>query len=314
MELSGQARGKLLLFGEHAVVYGHPALGLSLPLTTRMVLTERAGAGDSENTRLLTRLVQHWDPRHRENWHRSSWDIRIQSTVPMNCGFGSSAALTGALARAWSQTLSPAPDDHGLWQLAHQAEREFHGRPSGVDTALALGNGLIAFTRCPDDPDDRPHMRTVPSSPFALVTGSLPRNTDAKTLIAGIHGQRNQRPGVTQRRLSRLGDLASEAIAQMENAGPDRAAHLGRLARDAQEILHDLGLSTPPLDEILKIGMDAGACGGKLSGAGGGGAFVLFCRTPEDACRVCHAIVQQGPDVSANMQAYHWNGETLQAL
>jgi mevalonate kinase len=100
----------------------------------------------------------------------------------------------------------------------------------------------------------------------------------------------------------------------MESAGPDSAVRLGRLAHDAQEVLHDLGLSTALLDALLKIGMGAGACGGKLSGAGGGGAFVLFCRAPEDARRVRRAIVQDGPDVSANMQAYHWNGEALQSL
>ncbi len=309
MELRGQARGKLLLFGEHAVVYGHPALGFALPLATHVTLSDTASAGDPESKTLIERLVQRWDPPHPEKWKLGSWAVRIQSTVPIGRGFGSSAALTGALARAWAQTLRPRADDDRLRQLAHQAEHEFHGHPSGVDTALALGQGLVAFM---PRPDALPHIRNVAGSPFALVAGSLPRVADAKTLIAGIHGQRDQQPQQTGRHLAELGDLASQAIACMEASLPEGAATLGRLAQRAQEVLRQLGLSTPQMDAVLQHAQAAGACGGKLSGAGGGGAFVLFCPTRADAERVRCALAQEYPGACADLQSYLWNGRELE--
>lgn len=309
MELTGQARGKLLLFGEHAVVYGHPALGFALPLTTHVTLSDTKSSGDSEGKALIDRLVQRWDPPHRKEWKQASWAVRIQSTVPIGRGFGSSAALTGALARAWAQTLYPLPDDDQLRQLAHQAEHEFHGHPSGVDTALALGQGLLAFR---PRPDALPRIRNVAGSSFALVAGSLPRVADAKTLIAGIHGQRDQQPQRVGHHLAELGDLASEAITQMETPLPGSAATLGRLARQAQMILCQLGLSTPQMDAVLQRGQDAGACGGKLSGAGGGGAFVLFCFTLDDAEQVARALAREFPGVCSDLQSYLWNGRELE--
>lgn len=311
MELIGRAHGKLLLFGEHAVVYGYPALGFSLPLTTCVTLSDTPAAGDAEHRILLDRLVERWPPDMRERWKRTSYATRIASTVPIGRGFGSSAALTGALARAFGQSLQPPPEDAFLWRLAHQAEHEFHGHPSGVDTALALGRGLTTFLPQEDNP---PRLRSLTGASFALVAGSLPRVADAKSLIAGMHGKRDQQPERTGQHLARLGDLAARAIVQVETTGGDCAAALGALARDAQEILRQLGLSIPRMDDLLQRGQAAGAQGGKLSGAGGGGAFVLFCATANQARQVQDALARHDPAAAPDLQSYFWDGRGLAAL
>jgi mevalonate kinase len=128
------------------------------------------------------------------------------------------------------------------------------------------------------------------------VIGALPRRAPTRTLVEAVRRRLERDPAGTREKLERLGRLADGAIALLECETPVsrparagrgepggncageglwRPERLGELAVQAQGVLRELDLSTPELEEILKLGMRAGALGGKLSGAGGGGAFYL---------------------------------------
>jgi mevalonate kinase len=293
MVLNGQAHGKLLLFGEHAVVQGFPALGLTLPLSTRVWLSH---AGDTAttsdvpcsmpaHTEHILALIPYLGETARTLWQQHACQAHIESNVPQGRGLGSTAALTGAVARAFAQGIRPPMSQDALWGMAHQAERRFHGHPSGVDTALALGSGLIAVTPVKDG---LPELHACAADPFALVVGTLPRTSDTHRLVQQIRSQVKTHERNTLGLLRRLGHLAV-IPRTLQNAG----AVLGSRANEAHSLLQTLGLSTPALDESLVAGLAAGAYGGKLSGAGGGGAFVLFCRDQDTAHTVSDAIVEQ---------------------
>lgn len=315
MVLSGQANGKLLLFGEHAVVQGFPALGLTLPLSTRVWLSH---PGDTltgsdvprstpAHTQLIRTLVPYLGDATQALWQQHTWHAHIKSDVPQGRGLGSSAALTGAVARAFAQGVQPPVSQHTLWHMAHQAEHKYHGHPSGVDTALALGSGLLAVT--PDE-HSLPDLRACSTSPFSLVVGTLPRVINTHNLVQHVRDQVKAHGERTLGILKRLGQLAVIPPA-LRNAG----AILGDRANEAHSLLQTLGLSTTALDQSLLTGLAAGAHGGKLSGAGGGGAFVLFCEDQDRAHTVADSIHQRfenaPPADRPHVMILQWNGHSL---
>jgi mevalonate kinase len=184
--------------------------------------------------------------------------------------------------------------------MAHQAERYFHGHPSGVDTALALGAGLVTFRRI-----NASFLRTEPCSlgPFAMVVGMVPRTTCTRDLVAHVQNQIQVDRNSTLALLSQLGNLAV-----LPEVTESAWTELGDRANEAQALLRTLGVSTSRLDRILSAGLAAGANGGKLSGAGGGGAFVLFCKDAASAREVARAVDECDP---CRTHTYQWDGRAL---
>jgi mevalonate kinase len=210
--------------------------------------------------------------------------VSITSSVPRGVGFGSSAALCAALSSAALGNSST-----GVWELAHELERAFHGTPSGIDTGLSLHGGVTAFR---PRPPALPAWEQVRCAPVWLVVGAVPRLDNSAGLIRGI-GERMKtgEPGVREA-LAGLGKVSVEAKQCM--TGQTAAPLIARLADQAQAILHALGLSSPPLDALLDEGRRCGALGGKLSGAGGGGAFFLVCDGEGSARAVAARLEKAG--------------------
>lgn len=262
------ARGKLLLFGEHAAVYGHPAVGVSLPWT--LTVDHEPGdhwsaPGMGSHTHSVLNLVRRLEDLARDEVLAPPTRGRLafQSTIPLSSGFGSSGALCAALVSLFWPHLTLAAKD----RLAWRAEGLFHGTPSGIDTALALRDGWWAL-----DPSTKPvTARPLPDPGLALVTGAVVRQGNTKGLVAGLAERRQTDPSV-QAFLDDLGGFSRRAIAALD-AGS--TADLPALVSAARRSLAGLGLETPDLTAVLDAGLDSGALAGKLSGAGGGGAFYL---------------------------------------
>lgn len=266
----GTARAKLLLFGEHAAVYGHPAVGLSLPWTLQVTRTpgpwEFPGLGPHEAG--VRALVSRLEKLAADAGLPAPGPggLGFESQVPLGAGFGSSGALCAALVNLFWPTLPLADRD----RLAWQAEGLFHGTPSGIDTALALREGWWAL-----DPSTRPvTARALPDPNLVLVTGALVRETDTKTLVTALAARRAAGDRLVVENLALLGDLSAEAV-RVLTAG--KADGLPPLVNRAREGLRALGLETPAMTDLLDAGLRCpGALAGKLSGAGGGGAFFLL--------------------------------------
>lgn len=283
MSYRGFGRGKLLLFGEHAAVMGYPALGLALE---RGISVELEPDPDSNNW-VLSGRDEKEGLMAREVMRRvdaslpglpQGGRIRVESELPEGRGFGSSAALCVALAEAALRAAgTPEVVRHRslVWGIAHHAEGFFHGSPSGIDTGLAALGGLIAFK---PSPPELPKWRRIPLRPLALLAGSLPRDSSAKALIAGIRERASVAASDETARLARLGALSEAAERLFEDGALDArklSSELGSLAREAQIELAGLDLVDPALAELVACGEAAGSQGGKMSGAGGGGAFWL---------------------------------------
>ena len=309
MTYYGRGFGKLLLFGEHAAVYGYPALGLAL--TDETVVSITPADNQQWDTAQIPPLYQPYvqsvlDALERELTAMGNRPAiphirgraEIGSTIPVAHGYGSSASLCVAVAQAALSALDAAAGHTGssvtlpqVWALANRLERLFHGRPSGIDTGLALHQGITAFRF---DGSDLPQAVPLQSGSLVVVAAALPRRASTRELISAIGERMRAGDSNTASVLAQLGQLASSAIDLLPHTSDAAGiSRLGTMADQAHAALAQLGLETPQLQRCLQITRECGSAGGKLSGAGGGGAFFALFHNRSTAVDAARELVAQ---------------------
>lgn len=273
--------GKVILLGEHAVVYGHPALAvpLTLGVTARGTPAERCGlTGLPDLTRAQRRMLSSAFEAVAAATGHPPVRIALSSTLPVSMGLGSSAALAVAVSRLLLEASGARSSPAKVLALALRMEETFHGTPSGVDhTVSAHGAPLLYRRPTPGRPGRvrRIHVGARATLLLALVG---PRRGTQET-VAALRRRAARWPERYERLFREMGRLAVEGTAALE------AGDLESLG-DAMNVNHGLlaaaGVSSPALDTAADTLRRAGALGAKLTGAGGdGGAVVaLFRRAP----------------------------------
>jgi mevalonate kinase len=268
--------GKIILLGEHAVVYGYPALAAALDrgVTLDPVPTPAGGSlrlhvrgwdlavtavDDHSASRSLTAIADELGAG------RPPLSLVGDAQIPAGAGLGSSAALAVAVSRALLAYLKRPVDVATLTRAAGVSETLIHGRASGVDVALAIAGGVGVFRRT----TGLAPLARVPELRVLVGPSATPRMTSAMIdRVAEATQGRADDP-----RLRELGGLTDTGTAALLAAdGPA----LGKAMNRAHALLADLGVSTPDLDTLCAAARAAGAHGAKLTGAGGGGAIIAI--------------------------------------
>lgn len=278
----GFAYGKVLLFGEHAVVYGVPALALGIargmevfasagearlriPAWDLDVAPNEGRVGDSFAALRASLAAAHPDADFGAT-------LVAEPSIPAGAGLGSSAALAVASARALASHAGITLGDGALFDAAMASERVFHGDPSGLDHSVAMHGGALRYVR-----GEAP-VRIEGPAGATLVIAQVAPGADTGKMVAGVRARRDAFPRVIEPVIQAIGALTLEGSAAFE-AGD--IARLGTLLDVNHGLLVGLGVSTPELDVACARAREAGALGAKLTGAGGGGCIVALARDAE---------------------------------
>jgi mevalonate kinase len=263
---TGSAPGKVILLGEHSVVFGEPAIAAAIDRRLEVSLRvggEAAKPSDSRIERALAVAASDFGVDAKD------LSVEITSDIPPACGLGSSAAFSLALVRALAsladRTLSP--DD--VRGRASRVEDVFHGTASGVDVAASAEGGVLWFERA--DPPRLERLR--PGKPLELVVALSGEVRSTAGPVSRLRARHAARPDLYGRFFRLAGDLVRsgrEALTSGDLEG------FGQLMDAAQGLLNAFGVSTPTLERMIGIARGAGAFGAKLSGAGGGGAIIAL--------------------------------------
>ncbi len=262
----GVGSGKVILLGEHSVVYGHRAIAAAVSRRTRVVLTPRGGPTSLGDSAIRDdRLAQALDVALPDWGYR----VDIETDLPVGCGMGSSAALTIALLRARASAEGRPANFSWLHREGFAVEAVFHGTPSGLDHAVSALGGAVLYRR-----DEAPEPIAMP--PVTAVVLDTGIAGDTAQLVAQVNAGR---PG-NESLLQRLGHLVEDRAPHLEDT-----AALGAAMNEAHSVLAELGVSTPLLDELVELARRHGAQGAKLSGAGGGGIVLALVEDPGSLLR-----------------------------
>ncbi|CAN5625666.1 mevalonate kinase [soil metagenome] len=300
MLTTASAPGKIILLGEHAVVYGRPAIAVpvwetvatatitDLPAGSHCVLiapdiglqTRLIDAPESLALALVVRLtLARLDLPPDPNWQ-----ITVASTIPIASGLGSGAALSTALVRALyahtGQPVTPAV----VSELVFESERLYHGTPSGIDNTVIAYGLPVWFVK-----GQSPTIFT-PRQPFTLVIADSGIAAPTKTTVADVRLGWQADPVGYERRFDAIAQLTVAARQAIEEG---EIAELGPLFDRNQALLVELGVSSLPLERLTQAAKTAGALGAKLSGGGRGGNVIALVG-PEKIMAVQQALFANG--------------------
>lgn len=273
----GHAAGKVILLGEHAVVYGSPALVVGLDRGAS------ARVQESDQAELLLGEARHvLEPAPNANSSLPARAFRamlhlfsaptVQASatlaLPAGAGLGASAALGVALARALGALcLARGLALPSIAEAALAWENVFHGNASGVDTAAAEHGGYLWFRR-----GDAPEP-LAPARPLQLLIALVESGASTRLMVEGVASRRAAEPSRVDARMAEIAALVERARSCLLTGDQ---IELGQLMSRNHRLLVELGVSTPALDQAVRVAEEAGALGAKLTGAGGGGCAVAL--------------------------------------
>lgn len=271
------AFGKVILLGEHAVVYGVPALvgGLGRRVRGRVAFAPR---GDPGTLRWAEPYGVAPEAHHATTERAFAALVGVEPAppavqaelsgdLPPGQGLGFSAAAGVALAGALERLRCGRAEVDAVRARAMAWERVFHGNPSGVDVAAAMHGGLLRFDR------DRGVEPLPAGDDVWLAIGLTGTASSTRAMVERVAGLRAARPGPVRAVVDEIGRVVAEGIAAARRG--DGGA-LGRAFDRNQALLVELQVSTEAIDRLCREARQAGALGAKLTGSGGGGAVIAL--------------------------------------
>jgi len=279
------APGKIILFGEHAVVYGEPAIAAPVQSLEARVIVNPDITGSPGEVQIeaqdigLAAELNQLEPDHplraaiaavvSEEKFKDlpACQIQITSTIPISSGLGSSAAISAALIRAFSAFLGQRMTNEQVSQAAFEVEKIHHGTPSGID------NSVVAFQQPIYYQKGVPLEFLSISSPFSILIADSGSPGDTRKAVMAVKEGWVKDPDKYQGLFSEIGSISARA---REAISRGEINQLGPLMDRNHKLLQELGVSTPKLDHLAQTAREAGALGAKLSGGGLGGHLIAL--------------------------------------
>ncbi len=301
----GSGFGKVILFGEHFVVYGVPGIVSAVDSTADAevhkgvkgiaVRDERKGAkGYAEEKRLqqvesIERILRAMGVEPGS----VSLSISLGGNLPSFSGLGASAASSVAIARAIAEELGRSFSDERINEIAYEAEKAYAGTPSGIDNTAATFGGLLWFKK---------NMTGGPNTieklgirvPVEIIIGSTGVVANTKAMVEGVAARKKQNPEKYDPIFKQAEELALAGRKALEDFDLEE---VGRLMDENHRLLREIGVSSKELDYLVDLARAKGAFGAKLTGGGGGGCMTALTPSKTLQEKVAKAIEHAGFEV-----------------
>lgn len=291
----GHAHGKIILIGEHAVVYHQPAIALpfkEVSVRTTVLASDEMTVDCIYHSGLLAdapselanlqavvqktlETIGHQDDR---------FHIRIDSEIPQERGMGSSAAVANATVRALYDYYGQTPDDETLFTLAQVSERIAHGNPSGLDAKVTVSDKPLYFIK--DQGSDQFDI----SARGYLVVADTGEKGQTKLAVAALGEKKLENPSRIDDMITKLGVLSEQVRSYLRE---NNLRLMGEAMNESQTYLSEMGISNNSLDRLVLAARNAGALGSKLTGGGWGGCMLALVSDLGSAKRVQQALLDQ---------------------
>jgi len=297
------ACGKVILFGEHAVVYGQPAIAVPVTQVRVTATVEAASSGEgvtivARDLGLVHRLgdsIQDDEAHPLELTVRNTFEriglsegrdllIEVSSTIPVARGMGSGAAVATAIVRALSAHFGAGLTASDVSELVYKTEILHHGTPSGIDNSVIAFEKPIYFLK-----EEGPQTFEV-GRPFSLVIADTGASSSTREVVGDV---RDSWTAERERYDTLFADVGSVAMAAKASIARGDMAEAGRLMNVNQALLEEIGVSSAEISALVGAARQAGALGAKLSGAGKGGNVIALVM-PAARQRVTAALQSAG--------------------
>lgn len=316
-----RAYGKLILFGEHFVVYKVPALVGAVSAytdcecefvetdSTLTTNTNGASATDDETglvvvddrpavsnykvkkadeaKQAINLVLKHFgvDPKKRPLKLTFGGDLCAVS------GIGASAAQVVSLARALSLALPKDMTEDEINAAGYEGEKGYHGTPSGIDNTAATFGGVLRFQRTEGDPI---FVKKVIKEPIRIVYASTGITASTTEVVGDVRDKKEANEEWFDGLLKKYVELVEKGEKAIDDGD---LTTLGKLMDENHALCQELTVSCKELDELVVAARRAGAIGAKMSGTGRGGLMVALTPTPEIQDKVAIALEKLAPQV-----------------
>lgn len=292
--------GKAILFNEHFVVYGVPAIVSAIGKYTisKVESIEKPGWKLNDNRKATPKYKEDKIGQQKDSIDRilkkmdidlskNGLELTLDGTLYCASGIGASAASCVAIARALSDHYHLNLSDEEINEIAYEGEKGYHGTPSGIDNTAATFGGLIWFEK-----GSNPVIEKIPIQiPIEIVMGNTGKVANTQAAVAGVKERKEQNPEKYKEifdRAENIAYLAKNALLNEDFQG------LGKLMNENHKLLQQIEVSSRELDFLVKLARDRGAFGAKLTGGGLGGSIIALTPGRELQEEVANAIEKEG--------------------
>lgn len=287
----GTGHGKIIIFGEHFVVHGAPAIAAGITNTANVEVKKA-----KENSIVTAqRVVQELSLAGISNvlaamGIKETYEVHLTGDLPTEGGLGSSAAFCVGLARALAHEKGLHLTPEQVNRFAYEGERAFHGNPSGVDNYIATHRGVIEFTRGRTALESK-FVPLEIEHPLHFVVTMTGKIGSTPKMIEAVRKFKEADEGEFQQLMDEYFKIATEGAKFISKGKLDE---IGNLMNANQSLLSELGVSDERNDAVIKLAMNAGALGAKLTGGGGGGSCIALARDAAHAAKIADSLDKTG--------------------
>jgi mevalonate kinase len=296
---TSSAPGKIILFGEHAVVYGRPALAVpvtQVQATATVSENSRGGitieapninltadlsdlAADHPLGAVITNVFSKLNIKNPP-----ACTVYLQSTIPVASGLGSGAAVSVAIIRALSAFLGQPLPDETVNSMAFDIEKLYHGTPSGIDNTVVTYAKPVYFIQ------RKPIKTFHVGAPFTIMIGGTGISAPTKESVGSVRKLWQKNKPRYEKIFSKVGEIVWNARQAIERGD---ITELGKLMDANHALLQEMTVSCEELDNLVEAALKSGALGAKLSGGGRGGNMIALVEK-DSAPAVARALSSAG--------------------